>query len=133
MVLKHINCWEKQVQEDYKYCMILEDDCEIPDNFSIKIKEIMEEIEIKNCDLVMLGTAFNLISPGIDGENIYFHPHQKTRCTHAYIINNDCAKKMIKGFDNINLPIDFKMNEVIQLESIKVFWYEPGLKQIEFK
>jgi GR25 family glycosyltransferase involved in LPS biosynthesis len=81
----------------------------------------------------MLGTAFDLISPSIDGtSNIYFHINQKTRCTHAYIISNDCAKKMIKGFDNINLPIDFKMNEVIQLEDIEVFWYEPGLKQIEF-
>ena len=32
------------------------------------------------------------------------------------------------GFKNFNLPIDFKMNEVIQLENINVGWVEPGFK-----
>jgi hypothetical protein len=36
---------------------------------------------------------------------------------------------MLNRFQNFNLPIDFKMNEVIQLETINVWWYEPGIKQ----
>ena len=54
---------------------------------------------------------------------------QKTRCTHAYIISKPCADIMLSAFKNYNLPIDFKMNEIIQLTGLKVFWYEPGLKQ----
>lgn len=134
LVLKHLHCWKKQIENNYEYCLIIEDDCEIPFSFGEKLHLIMEEVKNVGCDLVMIGTAFDLISPSIfeDKKNIYYHSLQKTRCTHAYIIKKDCANKMICGFSNINLPIDFKMNEVIQLESIKVYWYEPGLKQKDF-
>ena len=132
LVLKHIHCWKDQLENNHPYCLILEDDCEIPNYFEKTLNSIMFEVIKEKCDLVMIGSAFDFISPNSleENKNIYYHPNQKTRCTHAYIISNHCASKMVNGFSNINLPIDFKMNEVIQLESIKVYWYEPGLKQI---
>jgi hypothetical protein len=69
--------------------------------------------------------------PG-QNEKVFHHPLQKTRCTHCYIISSEAAQKMIEGFGNINLPIDFKMNEVIQINRMKIGWVEPGLKQITF-
>ena len=55
--------------------------------------------------------------------------NQKTRCTHAYINNIMATKKILKNIYPINLPIDFKLNEIIQIENIKVAWSEPGLNQ----
>jgi hypothetical protein len=37
---------------------------------------------------------------------------------------------MIEGSININNAIDYKMNEIIQLNSLRVAWIEPGLRQI---
>lgn len=134
LVLKHMDCWKKQIENNYEYCLILEDDCEIPYSFTEKLNSIMIEVKNHKSNLVMVGTAFDFKSPSNieTDKNIYYHQKQKTRCTHAYIISKDCANKMINGFSNINLPIDFKMNEVIQLENIEVYWYEPGLKQKDF-
>jgi GR25 family glycosyltransferase involved in LPS biosynthesis len=132
LILKHLECWKHQIEENFEYVLVFEDDCEIPENFSQTLENIMTEIHNKNCELVMIGTAFDFVSPNkIEGEKIHYHPFQKTRCTHCYIMNKTCAEKMIDGFKNFNLPIDFKMNEIIQYEKIQVYWYEPGLKQKE--
>jgi GR25 family glycosyltransferase involved in LPS biosynthesis len=130
LILKHLYCWKDQIKNNYDYILVLEDDSEIPDNFSELLDNIVNEMRIKESELVMIGTAFDLKSPNILKDNfIHFNYLQKTRCTHAYIISKSCSEKMINGFKNYNLPIDFKMNEVIQLEKIKVYWYEPGIKQ----
>jgi GR25 family glycosyltransferase involved in LPS biosynthesis len=133
LILKHIHAWEDQLNNGYEDVLILEDDCEIPENFNQYLEVIMEEYKQDNkCELVMIGTCYDFISPSYtpNSKHVFYHQHQKTRCTHGYIINKKCAQKMINGFKNFNLPIDFKMNEVMQLENISVGWVEPGLKQI---
>lgn len=130
LVLKHMDCWKKLLENNFDYILVLEDDAEIPNNFSETINNIMSEVDSNNCELVMIGTTDGFVSPNINRNNLlHFNKFQKTRCTHAYIISKSCAKKMLDGFLNFNLPIDFKMNEVIQLTDIKVWWYEPGIKQ----
>jgi hypothetical protein len=80
----------------------------------------------------MLGGFSDFVSPNVNTDKkIHYHPLQKTRCTHCYIINKKCVKALIDGFSNINNPIDIKINEVIQINQLKVGWLEPGLKQIE--
>lgn len=134
LVLKHIHCWKNQLENDFEYTMIVEDDCEIPNNFKDLLERVLDETKEGNFDIVMLGGFSDFISPNISPNRlIHYHPFQKTRCTHCYIINRNAAKIMIDGFVNINNPIDIKMNEVIQLNNLKVAWLEPGLKQIEFK
>jgi len=134
LVLKHMECWKNQIKNNYETILILEDDCDIPKGFNQYINEISREFNIlkneENIEIAMVGTAFNLISPNKkDNAKIHYHEYQKTRCTHAYLISKSGAEKMINEFKNLNLPIDYKMNEVIQLLSIKVGWCEPGLVQ----
>ncbi len=132
LVLKHIYCWEKQLEEGFDRILIIEDDCEIPDNFQVLIDEINTEMSDSNGDMVMLGGFMDFNSPNIvNGKKTHYHPLQKTRCTHAYIIDKKCVEILIKGFSNINNPIDIKLNEVIQINQLKIGWLEPGLKQIE--
>jgi GR25 family glycosyltransferase involved in LPS biosynthesis len=135
LILKHLESWKIQVENDYDKILIIEDDCEIVENFSEFINDILKELDNihnNNLDLIMIGTSHEFISPNFNNtlQKVFYHPLQKTRCTHCYVITKECAKKMIDGFQRFNLPIDFKMNEVIQLNSLKVGWVEPGLKQI---
>jgi GR25 family glycosyltransferase involved in LPS biosynthesis len=133
LILKHIHCWSEQVMDKLNYVLILEDDCEIPIGFGELISDVLKECIIGNYDLVMMGGFSDFTSPNIkEGRRIHFDTRQKTRCTHAYIIREEIAKIMLDGFGNINNPIDIKMNEVIQINKLRVAWLEPGLKQNQF-
>lgn len=133
LVLKHIHCWRDQIENQFDEILVLEDDCEIPKDFNILIEKVMEEKYKNKYDIVMLGGYTDFVSPNIiEGNLIHYHPNQKTRCTHAYVINKESARIMIDGFSNINNPIDIKMNEVIQLNKLKIAWLEPGLRQIDY-
>jgi GR25 family glycosyltransferase involved in LPS biosynthesis len=136
LVLKHKFCFLSQLKYNYKNILILEDDCEIPNNFQNLLDDVMKEFEpLTNfgVGVVMLGTAFNFSSKKNDGtKKIYFDELQKTRCTHAYIINIEVTKKIIEYFSYCNLPIDFKLNELFEFFKIKVAWLEPGLIQVKF-
>jgi GR25 family glycosyltransferase involved in LPS biosynthesis len=134
LVLKHMDAWKDIVVNNIDNAMILEDDCEIPYGFLEYSKRILTQHTESQFDITMIGTTEGFRSPSYDGQNekVFHHPLQKTRCTHCYIISSEAAQKMIEGFGNINLPIDFKMNEVIQINRMKIGWVEPGLKQITF-
>jgi GR25 family glycosyltransferase involved in LPS biosynthesis len=128
LVLKHMECWKYQILNNYDYILILEDDCEIPNYFNNLLRSIDIEIKNKSFDLIMLGDFLDFKSETDDF--ISYNKLYKTRCTHAYIININSAKIMLDGFKYINNSIDFKMNEVIQINDLKVAWMCPGLKQI---
>jgi GR25 family glycosyltransferase involved in LPS biosynthesis len=130
LVLKHMDCWKKQVYSNNEFILILEDDCEIPNGFSNLIENIETELSKSYYDLVMIGTFLDFISPDISEKLLKYHKDHKTRCTHAYIISKNASIKMLDACKNINNAIDYKMNETIQLNNLKVAWIEPGLKQI---
>ena len=135
LILKHKWCFEDQINNGYENVIILEDDCEIVKNFNNIIDEILEEFQYlsknENIGMITLGTSHGFKSRSKDDyRHIHYFENQKTRCTHAMLYNIETTKKIINRFDILNLPIDFKLNEIIQVENIKVAWLEPGFKQI---
>ena len=133
LILKHLYCWNQQLNNDYNTILILEDDADIPKGFKESLCRIYDEFIEDNMDIVMIGDGYNWHPPNIYIDRVtHYHRTLKTRCTHAYLISKSCAKKMLDNFNPFNLPIDFKMNEIIQLESLRVSWYEPGIKQKKF-
>lgn len=134
--LKHIHAWKDQIENDYDFSLILEDDAEIPVGFGDTLNRIVSEFteaQSDGIDMIMIGDGYDWHTPVINPTKCtHHHPCLKTRCTHAYLLNKKFAKIMLDNFTSMNLPIDFKMNEIIQLKSIKVSWYEPGIKQKPF-
>lgn len=137
LLLKHKWCIENQLENKYENILILEDDCEIPPNFvdflNQNMKEFLELKDKENVTVLMVGGYLFFVSKSKETGLVRYYENQKTRCTHAYIVNINAAEKILKNFTVMNLPIDFKLNEIMQIENIKVAWTEPGLKQIEFK
>lgn len=135
LVLKHLWCFNDQIKNNYENVLILEDDVKIPQNFKSylnnNIKDFVELFHNENIEMLMMGTSHNFITKNyISGKYAHYSENQKTRCTHAYITNINATKRIVEKFKPINLPIDFKLNEIIQLEKIKVAWSEPGLTQL---
>ena len=128
LVLKHKHCWYDQIFNKYEYVTIFEDDCEIPNNLDDILEECISEMKENQYDLVMLGGLPGMVSPNFaEGKKVHYHPDQKCRCTHGYILNLDTAKIFLETSGIINNSIDIKLNEIIQIFNLKVAWLEPAL------
>ena len=135
LVLKHLWCYRDQIENQYENILILEDDCHIPSNFNKylngNMKDYLELKETSGVGMLMVGMSHHFISKNlIPGKYAHYSENQKCRCTHGYIVNINTTKIILENFHPINLPIDFKLNEIMQLKDIKVAWSEPGLNQI---
>ncbi len=134
LIRKHLYCLHEQIKNNYENILILEDDVDIPINFNLYLENNMRDfLELKkteNVTMLMIGKSHNFISKNYNPIKFaHYSVNQKTRCTHAYITNIEATKKLVRNFEPINLPIDFKLNEIMQTENIKVAWSEPGLIQ----
>lgn len=135
LYLKHKFCFEEQIKNNYENILIIEDDVEIPDFFQEYLDSNLQEFEelkkTHGVGILILGTAFHFRSKNIrQDKKVYYDTLNKTRCTHAILHNINTSKKIIKRLENPNLPIDFKLNEIIEIENIGVAWSEPGLRQL---
>lgn len=129
LYLKHKWCYQQQIENNYENILILEDDVDLGMNLIEFLNNNMEEFLKIKPDMLIVGTAFNFKPKRFTGKYIHLNPNQLTRCTHAQIINRKCIDDIMKHLYPVNLPIDFKLNEIIILEKLKVAWSEPGLKQ----
>ena len=132
LYLKHQYCFEQQLKNKYKTIVILEDDVMLPDNFQDYLSNCYSEFinHEPKLDCIMLGSCFGFKSPYIKkGRLVHYGPNQLTRCTHAMMFSLDASVKIIPNLYPVNWPIDFKLNEVIIKEDLKVGWAEPPLQQ----
>jgi GR25 family glycosyltransferase involved in LPS biosynthesis len=132
LYLKHKYCYLEQIKNNYENILILEDDVNVNLDFIDYMNNNMLEFLDKKPDILVLGTAFGFIPVNFNGKYIHINDNQLTRCTHAQVINRKCVEKIVKHLYPINLPIDFKLNEIIILERLKIAWSEPGLTQFSF-
>lgn len=133
LYLKHKECLLEQVKNNYQNIIVFEDDINLDMNLieylNNNLEEFQEKIENENANFLMLGTAFGFRPVSYNGKFIHYNKNQLTRCAHAYVVNINCAQKIIDRLYPINLPWDFKLNEIIILEDLNVYWSEPGLTQ----
>ncbi len=133
LYLKHRYVITDQLKNNYENILILEDDVIIPKNFKNLLedkiyKEYQENFK-NNIYLTILSNNANKDDKYvIPNKILYYNPLNKTRGTGAMIFNIKGSKIIDKYIDGINLPIDFKLNEIIQAEDLKISWLEPGLK-----
>ena len=132
LYLKMKYCFEDQIKNQYENIIIFEDDVlldkDIENYLNICAFEFTNHIPKLDC--LIMGTAFNFKSQYIKPNKIiHFGKNQLTRCTHAMMFSLIAAKIICKNLDRVNWPIDYKLNEIIIKESLKVAWSEPGLYQ----
>lgn len=129
--LKHKLAFTKQIENNYDYVIIFEDDCEIPNGLGDILRKCVDEMEDEGYEMAILSEHGNLISKEIrSGKYLHYAPNQKTRCLTGYIVNIKCAKSIYEFFDTIRNSPDIQMNEALQIYNVKVAWLEPGLKSV---
>jgi len=133
LYLKHKECLLEQIKHNYENIIVFEDDVNLDLNLVNYLNNNMDEfhknVENNDANFLMLGTAFGFRPVSYNGKFIHYNENQLTRCAHAYVVNINCAHKIVDRLYPINLPWDFKLNEIMILDKLNVYWSEPGLTQ----
>lgn len=112
------------------YCIIFEDDIILCDNFKEYFDIFFPQFKKIDGDLLMIGTAFNEHPNTLNGSNVYYEPHFRTRCAHAVLYTTKSIKIVL---DNLHKGTyrgyDHKLNDIISSCLLKTCWLEPGLYQ----
>lgn len=123
LVLKHIQIIRK-IAEKYEYALVLEDDVILCDNFLTEFEKSFNQLP-KDWDLGWVGTCCGLHASPQEGKRIYLK--NGSRCTHAYIISNQCAKKILNELKYCNTGADYFYNYLIEKYQLNNYWFEPAL------
>lgn len=136
LCLKHKYCYEEQIKNKFNNILILEDDVVLGTNFIENLNTaICEFVNFEiYLDFLVVGGFRGWRSNSIsDNKNVFYEKNLKTRCTHAQVCNINFSEKALPHMNKINNPIDFKLNEIFQLENINVAWFEPSIYQFGFQ
>ena len=128
-------------KSNYKYNLVLEDDAILDEDFVLKLKRGLEQLP-DDYDMLFLGDCCNLhiesskIKPN---QFIYKkcreggggHP-AATRCCDSMLISQKCATKICNFYEsiktnNIYLPVDHWLNQVILDLKLDIYWMEPTI------
>lgn len=132
LYLKHKECLIKQVENNYNNILIFEDDIDLSVSLGYlnnHINEFQSKVETDGANMLILGTAFNFKPTIINGEFIHYNKYNLTRCTHAYVVNINCTKIILDRLSTVTYPIDFKLNEIMTIDKLNVYWSHPGMTQ----
>ena len=150
-ISKHILTYQKIINSDYNYNLILEDDVIILDNFKENLNKYLEELP-KDYDMLFIGNGCNLhIKKELlkNNKHIYLKDNKSfkegakdatrscngsSRCTDSYVISKKCCQKILEHIKNINenkdiinKNSDWWLNNLIRLYNFKVYWAEPTI------
>jgi GR25 family glycosyltransferase involved in LPS biosynthesis len=130
LYLKQQYCIEQQVQKEIPLIVILEDDVLLPDNFCDFVDNCVSEFTLLKGDLLFLGTCCNITARNIQSDrSVYYEPDYKSRCAHCYAVTLSAARTIMKHIDNRQCAYDFKLNQIIAQEALRVCYAEPGILQ----
>lgn len=121
---------EEQLKHEIDYIVVLEDDVILPDNFKEYVKTCLEEFVKIEGDILFLGKCCNISARDIQpGKHVYYAPDYKSRCAHCYMLTLAAAKKIYPHLLNNQCAFDFKLNQIIEKEKLRVCYAEPGILQ----
>ena len=96
--LSHIKCYEKIVQENLDYALILEDDVILTDDFYFQLEKIISKVS--DFDFIFLGNSYTMsLLDDIHNsksikifDRLYYKDPGHTRTVDSYLISKECAK-----------------------------------------
>jgi GR25 family glycosyltransferase involved in LPS biosynthesis len=121
--LKHVKII-REVAKKYNYALVLEDDVILCDNFLTEFSQSFDQLPV-DWDLAWVGTCCGLHSPNVNDKRVY--TANSSRCTHAYLISNRCANKVLPELKYCNTGSDYFYNILIKKYQLNNYWFEPSL------
>jgi len=109
---------------------IFEDDIESPSfNFNSAVDYFVDQMTIYNIDLLFVGSFTNHDLSPTTNYNIVCSDQTLSRCAHAYIVSNQCAKILYDYLLDIKAPFDWQLNYGINDLNLRSCWSYPHINQ----
>jgi GR25 family glycosyltransferase involved in LPS biosynthesis len=119
----HIKCWQYIVDKNLNYGVILEDDVQLVPNFKNEYEKVLNSANNSDWDIILLGcfmckykdndlitkalmTLRNPLDYEEDINDLLYKP-TTWGGTHAYVVSNNAAKKLLKLFPKAKYHVDF--------------------------
>jgi GR25 family glycosyltransferase involved in LPS biosynthesis len=131
--MSHYKTWQTVLQNNDKYALIMEDDCELIPDFQKEIKNVLDELFItdpefdfiylscggacdvnKDYNIINLFHKFQLTNVTSKDDNInnkYSFVPEAPLAFNCYIVSNNCAKKLVEYMKTINYHVDVSFLE----------------------
>ena len=141
-ITKHIYTYQKIIESNYLFNLILEDDIILDKMFINKLKKGLEQLP-EDYDMLFIGDGCNLHIPSTEiilDKYIYLKSREPkswggnggTRCTDSYLVSKKCAQKLMSYISKLNegeikMPSDWWLNQVIRDLKLEIYWMEPTI------
>ena len=121
--LEHAKIYEKILNENYEYSLILEDDAILIDDFKNKILKTINDLA-KDWDVVHFsnGCGGRPHLKCTDDTNLVKMECRRSWTASGYLINQNTAQKYLDNIYPIVLPIDFELNYIQKELQMNVYW-----------
>lgn len=132
--LTHIEIWKQISESNATYCLVLEDDARLVDNFEEKWNKLTSQIPT-DLDIAYLHegcglTVQNVITTEIDTNQIFYKcPKQISRTCCSYILSKNFSINLLKDLYPILMSVDHEMNYLQKKLNANVYWTTPALFQ----
>lgn len=142
LIRKHIYTMELIQKSNFNYNLVLEDDAILDKDFVPKLTRGLKQLP-DDYDMLFLGDGANLHieSSKIKADQFIYKKCREptnwggngaTRCSDSIIISKKCATKICNYYqsmkeNDINLPIDWWLNQVIRDLKLEIYWMEPTI------
>ena len=123
--IAHIETYKKIIENNYKFCLILEDDIILTDNFIDKLNKYLECMP-NDLDLGFLVDGCNFHANNITSSQIWYNMHAG-RTASAYLITNTACAKILTTIIPFYMPIDHQLNIEIKTHNLQSYWCEPTI------
>lgn len=126
--LTHYQIWKWLSSSSEEICIILEDDCVVPDDFNIKIRHLWEESEIirmnrfdicilhKGCGEIHKNNEVNMLPSDDKVEPLKWFFN-----TTGYIITRSCAKRLLEYALPIQIHVDKYIGLYAEIYNLKIY------------
>ena len=129
LTIKFGKVFELLNSQEFDYCMVLEDDVILCDDFVSKFKEYMNNTP-SDWDVIYFGSGANLHPKHSTPEqNAYIKSHPASRCGDSTIFKKKAIQDLTKTWFPFNLISDWELGYQHYLHNHKVYWWEPSLSQ----
>jgi glycosyl transferase family 25 len=135
--LSHINIWKKFIESDKKYCLVLEDDVKLCEDFSYKLNNLIFDLNNldlsdneNNIDMIYLipdSSCNSFFQEEKCKKNIGSPPIRNTRKSvylgygmYGYIITRQGAEKLLKYGIPMIIPIDVLTHQLSYLNILNI-------------
>jgi GR25 family glycosyltransferase involved in LPS biosynthesis len=125
ITISHIEIYRKIVDNNFKLCLILEDDAILDVNFKEKLDLYLKNLP-DDFDIGFLNDGCGFHADNINDTQIWYKKSYSRTCC-SYLITYDTCKRLLESIIPFNLAIDHELNTQISNLKLNTYWAEPTI------